>query len=803
MTERLLARELIALLVCTGVGVFFTARFPIPSRAIRLALAPAVGFAVLATALLSVAFLMPLRYAGWPIVAIALAGAVTGGLRLWRERPVSVRAPRTLAAVIVGVGLVVASAVPFNGTMGERQTYGPIGVGVFDADAYIQFSSGYRDAPTRQDLLGLPVTPGNGPRIDLKREVVDGRVVPQTVDTTPAWGERWDLALTAGSPWAFQHSGAMTVVAALSPVAGIPAWQFTTVFVGALLIALAFAAAGAGAFLASAAGIARDRDAHAWWAPALAALLAGALAGAGVLLSITYDGSLALLSASVLLPVLAVLTCLLVERATVVRALALGGMLAALQTIYPELLPSAAFGGIALLISLAISRRDRLRSEWRRAVATIAVVVATALVLAPRATGWTAGYIVPQIFGETGYWGIDYRLPLRGVLGWLSGTTDFYLFSFGGPLPGVLSSLIVPIGLVLLTAAAAWLSGRVRVAALLSLGFLLAGAFVAYSGSSKGLPTYSAQRALAGSSALLVVTAGAALAALAGRGRLLGAAALMLAGAWVALGSQATHAIVDRAERQATTPPIGFQALLDDERVESARDIAVEGIDTTPIESILMGPTMLLGLTEGRDARTSYPDVGTNEWGALDYLGMRTEPDVYWTPDYDLVVSRLNVPQEGRRLLATYGPYRLLEPADRYDVTVTGGVATFPSRIDPSGSAWLQRLGATADLARPIEPLTLWVRADSPERAFVRATIVGEAPVTWERRPPGAMLRRRGAETFVCAPVHGTSERRAVELPLLADVPPPQGSTDARHPGLMPATGALLASVGASTRPCR
>jgi hypothetical protein len=772
LTE-LLIKELAMLALLTVVGSGF-------ARALRgrldagsqLALAPAFGFAAAISLLTTVNFFVPLRNALWfALLPVALASL---GFALWRGGMPSgwrrhLRAVAQLTVVLVGVLAIL------NAPLVRRDSTGPIAWGVFDAPGYVDCIAGFAGHTNNEPLLGKP-TGWRSSHFD--RE---------------AWKPLWNLGTRYCWGLKFQHNGGETFPAAIAHPLGWPPWQLLSPYMALFVVLTAL---GAFALFREAT---RSRS---WLAIAPGLAMAGA-----PLFQLYIDGSAGLLAGIALMPALLAVGLLALRR-TSWRTTLLGAvLLAGLLTAYPEMgVIVAASLGLALLARLASSllSGDRLRAPLRSGLPHLVALGTLTAALTPRATLWAFANL--RVSGTLANTVIDYQMQLPHLPGWLLQTREFYTFALSSPhgFTYVVVGLLLPLALI---AVALYGCVQRRRDTWLLLLFIGVGAAQALYAATQLDCSYCVGRTLvtAVPAIAVLVTIGVfELTRSVIRWRLilgvtLGTTAAIAAGA-------SLFSIEQRADRGAYMPPASLAKMSEGASRIVHGPLELEGFGQTPLWAWGESRTTYQAMAEATGQRISV-DSAYNDYGGLSYYGRRRIGDPSYTPGYEYVLSRLSSLDTGRQVLDRVGTLVLQRRTMPFDATVARGVGVDTYLRDPSAVAWVQRPGEELGLRQG--PLTFWVSALSPARAYLRVTLLGPPDLRPNRVPGAVRTTLTDGRTQICMPVPGHGKLRIAALPLL---PPPGGLTypsgDAFSAALPDenapyvAQGVRLDRVRVTARPC-
>jgi hypothetical protein len=751
----LLARELVMfvflLLVGLGPVAFLPGRV---DRASRVALAPAFGLAVAMCVLVTAVWRVPLDKGAWLLPLLAVASV---GLAVWRARREPPDAPgrapwrigKSALAQLLLVAVVVMGSL--SQPLVRRDSVGPVGYGVADADGYVL----QQDGMAKESIYAA------------ERE-------------HPPWR---DLTIQDwyGAASGFQQVGFAPVAADVAVLLGLGASETYSSFVIALLLVGAF-----GAF-AAVRVVTRSRS---WAAP-----LAGALIGGPFFIQLFVDGSEGAIAGLVLvLPLLLAGHFALREhRASGLILFAL--LVAGLQTAYPLLVPPLALAGTIVLAMGAVRRFRRgavARSELVRAVGALAGVLVLAAAITPVAFERNVRYWRSILDGTYSFVGLPkYDLPIGVIPGWLAQARDFYYLPHLAALTTqqTLNSIFVPLALAGVVGYGIW---RYRATAI-AIPVAVAAGLLAYYTMEHNQCSYCVQRNLLVIEPLTVAGIGVGLAALLASHRralhvLAGVIAVM---ALVAVGDKA----LDISRREADAAYI-----FDRQTRQALAALPAPASATLELEGFGQGPKAQmedpLAYSAAYETLGHPPSIAaeSDDNHGLQYLGGPRPVGVEFDPGYRYVLTRLAGIHTARRVIARYGPIAL-EERQPLDALVTAGVDVALARNEPLGMAWVQNL----------LPVTVWVSGAQPaQRVWAQLDFQVTASGLVNIGRAGGVLtsaRRTGSDLAVCLamPGHGALRRAAVPLGFNS-IPQPPAPEEYGIPG--PARGVRLAAVYALTHPC-
>lgn len=764
MTASILAREGVILAVLVLLGVGPASYLPRTwGTATRLALAPAFGLAIGSAVLTSMAFVVPLRHSLWfavlPLAAVSTSIAIR---RLFFTNG-DLRRRELGALVFVAVWGIGVFSVP----MLARQSYGPMGYGIFDAPGYGASIFGYA-RNTNDEPLGVSPTNFHLAEHD-----------------DIAWGEPWDLTTRYAWGFVFQHNGATTIPAALTIPLGWPAWTLVTPFMAVLSTI-----AGLGVFAAGMSLFERR---------VTAASLCAVLALGPVVFQIYVDGSLGLLAGLSLFPAIVLCGWWIARGGALAGSILLGILLAGLQAAYPELLPIAALTIVATCLTTP-GPTGRVRILGRQGVGLRLLTAGVlGVVLSPRTIPWTVHYlydlIARDLFSLKGLL-VSYNMRPRYVLGWLFQTRDFYSFAFLNPggTAQLLWGVVVPsAGLILVGIA---IHHRRQ---LLPFAWLIAAAVVQALTAWRSDCTYCVQRSLITVPLALPLLLVGGWLSLGGRRRWRMAASVVVG--VLLLGAGTTLVMSEqRASDVAYLPSKDLRRMLAHAAAlpNDGAPLLVEGFGAVPVWSWADVPTTYMALRE--TGRRLSIMATWNEYGGFAYSRTRPFGHPSFTPDYGWVLTRFGALDSGRATVAGIGPLALQRRVEPFDVSPVLGVAADVD--DRRGVPWLTPPGKHFGLEQG--PLTALVSGPSTGTAWVEV-VLHAPPGTTVAGPPGtrSALRSNG-DLAACAPAP-PADGPARIVTLTVSPPPAEfvAPTEQNDPVYRPSHSVRLLTLRASDHPCR
>jgi hypothetical protein len=768
MTLHLLVRELLVLAILVAFGAGFVALIPRDSRfGHRLALAPSAGVLIGPGLLMTVNFFVPLRHALWFVVLPAAL------LSIWLVRRAGLRLPSAGELLRVGlVAVVILGAGSY--ALVQRDSYGPVSYGIFDAPGYTGFIQGFERHTNQEPLVGIPRSTQSWQGAEADED---------------AWGPAWNLGERFGWAYRWQHAPSSTIGSVAAGGGGFAPWTVLSSLMVALLAAGALGTyALAGALGAGPGG----------------RILAALLFGGPLTYMIFADGSEGMVAALAALPAVLVCGLLALEhwrpRTVLLAAAALGG----LQGVYPELIALTLVAlGLPLLVRTArsVRRRRPTRAEVGSVAKLLAAAVALAVAISPRTIPWTYDYlVVGSPFSNDVL--VRYQMRVEHLLGWLYQTREFYGFAFADPggWQETLIGLVLPLILLVVSVVGAIANRR----ALWLLGVPIAAGLQALWAWKSLDCGYCVQRSLLPMAPVLPALLVVGLGALAARGPRLRDLSFVL-GTLACVGIASTAlATTQRVREGATFTPAALKAATADAaKLPEPGSLLVEGFQAQPVAAWQELRTTYFALDEETGRRLSVvPEF--DEWGGFAYFGTRPADHPSWDPTYRYALTRFGALANGRKRLSEHPPYFLQERTSDFDATVAGGVAAdLPSR-DPSGTAWVQREGVQYGFNQ--QPLTIWVAARKPETAYVRLRLQAADPAVQPGAsgPAGTVLQNaKPGFVTVCAPAPGPDATRRLQFHVTPDpgyVGPPLRKYEIAP---QPSKIIALTAVRTSTVPCQ
>jgi hypothetical protein len=726
----IVARELAMLVTLLALGIgpasFLGRRF---DAAARLAIAPILGLCLATCVFTTLIWFTAARHTYWllPVIAaISLTVALRRGLSTEREGADGshhegatlrerLRARDALSLAIV----CVVVAAPLSYTLHERNSVGPTGFLIMDADGYTTTADGIEQLSIRQ--ARRPIT-----------------------ENANYVYKNWNHYASINA-----NIDAAPLAANLDLLIGLHATDTQSLFLIVFLITDALGAFAAVRYFAP--------------RPSWAAPLAGVLFAGPLFLQLMADGSqAATCGIAVMVPMAAVGVDTLRDQRfanLVLFALLASGLMA----LYPLYLPGIAAAAVIVLVAIAILSLLRHRLGWRavrRAVLLAAIVVGLTIVFDVVSFTRDVHYWLETIGGEGLAGKPAYGLPLSVIPSWVLQTRQFYVLEtdqapflpnvFKPASSEVLGSAILPAIFIVVILVGLWRhrQGLVLVSIILVFAALAEYASVAHQCS------YCVDRNTLPSAppAIVLLTLGIVALATSGHRWMRWSAIAVAVVAVIAVGVQT------RNERQLFAA--GSYFLNDDERAlvsdlpAHAGPVDLEGFGENGVldQAVAELPLVYSMAYERNHGEVSMPSESFN-YNSLAYFGGPNSHNPQFTPNYRYVLTRLGGVQTGRRVLARAGPLALEERTSPLDATVTSGIAMPMVRQDTEG------------LPSIIGPLHLLLVGGGSAPAWVMLRLQTIAPA---EAPPQSGVRARVTphELTVCVQATGTAPVRQATLEL-------------------------------------
>jgi hypothetical protein len=699
-------REVVILALLAALGAGPAAFLRDTQAGTRTALAPALGLALGATALVSAGNVTSLGTAAWvvllPMILISLAILAVKERRRPRG---SERSPAVATGLKICLLIVVVTSA-LNYPLAHRDSLGPVAYRVSDAAYYVEFAD------------------------RLESHSLSDRSHQPTWDLTSAYGNG-----VAQAP--ANHVGVSAVAASVNSLFGWRAADAQSAWMIAMVALIAL-----GAFAA----VQEFTASRTWAAPFAGVLMAGPF-----MFQLFIDGSQGALAYLALFSPLAVLGARVIRQPRPADVVLIALLLAGELSLYEAGVPGLAVWAAAIVgvMGVAAALQGRLRREAvLRTAKIVAVIALLAVALAPLAFGQALDFYRQYLAHSFDEAGVPYKLPLGLIPSWLLQSRELYGIQ-EHPVVSSVSQLLLTV-LVPIALAAVAVFGILRhrgvwiVAAVVPTAVVLA--YRSYLSIGGPLATYAVDRNL-----LIVATAGVilfsvGLAALAAAGRtaprvaavLIAAAALVVAGGnsfvmarRILEGGQ----IVPGSIRQSLAALSGRHGVL-----------YLEGAGTQFPDATLQMPAIYDLLNEATPNQMSM-DLTNNDYRGPLYLGGFVPNGPWFDPSYSWVFTLVPSIKTNRTPVARVGSIAIEHRTRPLDVTVVGGIATDPPARDPAGSAWVQG------------QLKLLVTGATDGPVWVRLALEG-SPVR-PAGPPGArVVSSQPGRTVVCVPVSGSGPVR-------------------------------------------
>jgi len=755
----LIAREAAFLVILALLGAapasLLPGRF---DAAMRIALAPVLGFCVGTCVATTVIEFAPARDTYWMLIPLAVASVAVAVVRAVRGGAARDRSPRMSARDLAGLLVVVLAVTgPLTYTLHEHGTVGPAVYHYTDVDNYVA-------EPDAAQTLSVSAASSSYVR----------HHVPATIANYTRFWWTWVAHLDS-------NLDAAPLYAQVNPLLGLDASDTYAPFLIVLLLTGALGAFAAVRYFAG--------------PRTPAAALAGALFGGSFFLELWFDSfQAAIAGLALVLPFLTLTAETVRERRWAGVAL-IGLVLATLLTVYPLFIPLLAASAVLVLAARAPAIRRRggvLRPLLAPVASSIAGVALATVAFDPVGFARDLTYYRSILNNTLALPRVSFRLGADLLPGWLAQTREFWnmpsltsgglkQFVLGGLLPLVFLGFIV--------------AGLRRYRPALAL-VALAGvcAIVAeYSYASRSACTYCAERNLLPLGpivAVLIALGLCALIAMPSRwARAAGVAGAVLVVAAVAQRSRVelkrfsdAAYYLDTADRSALSHlPAGGGSVL------------VEGFGASTYAQAEQ-PLVYHLVNERSDGRASII-LGSDTGNALEYIdfGAVEPPGPAFNPGYTYVLTRFGGVATGRRVIARSGGVALERRAEPLDVTPYAGLAVPLERLDPGGIPWVQ----------PKYPLKLLISGyDGARPAWVRLTFAASGRIAVPRQPGvRARVSASGHSMTACVRAVGEAPTRQATIRISAPVAPGVAPGEEFQP-LMPLEGVALTGMRAVVVRC-
>jgi hypothetical protein len=710
-------RELamLATLLALGIGPvsYLGRRF---DSAARVAIAPAFGLSLATCVFTTLIWFTAARNTFW-LLPVMAAISVTVAIRRTRRASnndvtqrhwwTTVRLrPRDVIALAI-VCMVVAA--PLSYTLHERDSVGPTGFLVWDADGYTATADGIEQQSIRQAERPAP-------------------------ENSNFVRKAWQVYAASS-----ENIDASPLAANLDLLLGLHATDTQSLFLIVFLVAGALGAFAAVRYAAP--------------KPPWAAPLAGVLFAGPLFLQLMADGSqAAICGLTLILPIVTIATEALRDRrfANLVLFALLASGLAAL---YPLWVPGVALSGGVVLVAIAILSWRRHRLSWRalgRSVAQVGIVVTLValfnLVSFTRNLRFWRETILNRNLGGKPV----YHLPISVIPGWVLQTRQFFFLTdlAHASVSEVLIGVILPT--IFIVVILVGLRHRPWSLILVSTVFVFA-ALAEYS-SVASQCSYCVDR-----DTLPIVPLSIVLLAL-------GVTAIVtVRRRWLRwFGIVVAIAAVVAAGEQTRTERLLFaddSYFLDDDSRTLLSDLPshpgpvdLEGYGEDPDRAAGELSLAYSLVFERNHGEVSVPSE-YGDYGGLRYLGGPNPGDPQFDPDYRYVLTRLGGVQTGRRVIARAGPLALEERTTPLDATITSGIAVPMIRLDTQG---------LASVVGPLHLLLLGA-GSAPASIMLRFQTIDQATAPPQ---PGVQAQSTPHQLTVCIHTTGTNPIRRVTLEL-------------------------------------
>jgi hypothetical protein len=714
----------VLLLLGSGPASLLSHRF---DAAMRIALAPILGFCVGTCATTTVLEFAPVNSSYWILIPLVLASV---GLALWRTlREASATAvlrrvsPNDLLQILV---VCVAVAGPLSYALHERQTVGPTAYYFTDTDNYV----GVQDAAKTSSLHDARRA-WHDYQDEGKRFADLGQLV-------------YGFVATVGS-----NLDAGPLGANVTALLGLGATETNSPFFIVLLLAGAL-----GAY----ATVRRVTRSGTWMA-----VVGGALFGGPLFLELWFDGfQAALVALGLILPALVLGWEALADRRVANLAL-FSLVVATMLTVYPLFVPVLAVVATIAIAWLAVGvrRAGGTVTAFLRSLA-VPLLSVMAMTIAFDVIGFLRDvtYYPKLINGEIPIPRVGYQLTPEILPGWLLQTREFwYMPSWSdGGFKGILLGALIPFAFLGFAVIGAW---RHRFGLALVSLCSLCGIAAYYAYASQDACTYCGERYLLPlAPALAVLLALGLYAVLHGPSRRWQAAAIAGAALVVVAVGQRTRVELNRFIDSSYFLDSATRASLDD-MPQDGKAVHIEGYWASATAQAEQ-PLVYHLATERAPGRVSIA-LGTNINNALQYLtfGAVLPPGPEFRADYRYVLTRFGGVASGRRTISRRGGIALQERTNPLDITPYAGLALPPVRQDPTGAPY----------AQPQQGLGFYVvtsGAEGPASARLTFRVAGEASVP---RQAGVRSRAARGVLTVCVRATGRGRVRNAAFQLAAPAP--------------------------------
>jgi len=763
----LVAREaaLLTILALLGAGPasLLSEHF---DAAMRIALAPVLGFCLGTCIATTVIEFAPARDTYWMLIPLALVSAGVAAARTVRGRsarsgagaairPWRARLPvRDIVALIV-VALAVAG--PLTYTLHEHRTTGPAVYGYTDVDNYVA-------EPDAAQTLSLAAA----------RTAFERHHEPDTIANYTRFWWTWVAHLDS-------NLDAAPIYANADALLGLGGSDTYAPFLIVLLLAGALGAFSAVRYFAG--------------RRTVMAVLAGGLFGGSFFLELWFDSFQAAIAAlGLVLPFAILATEALRARHRADLAL-IALVLATLLTVYPLFIPLLAGTAALMLVARAVAIRRRggaLGAPARQLAWSIAAVVA--LTVAFDAVGFARDLTYyREILGNTlALPRVGFHLGVDVLPGWLAQTREFWnmpSLASGGLKQFVIGAVLPLVFLGFMVAGLRRYRPALALVALAGVCAIVA----EYSYASRSACTYCAERNLLPLGPIvgvLVALGLCALLAMPARWAKL----VAIAGAILVVG-----AVAQRARIELTRFSDASYFLDSADRSVLSRlpggggHVLVEGFGASTYAQAEQ--PLVYHLVNERSGGRASIILGSNAADALEYIdfGNVEPPGPAFDPAYAYVLTRFGGVATNRRVIARSGGIALERRAEPLDVTPYAGLAVPLERLDQAGLPSVQ----------PQSRLKLYVTGhDGGRPAWVRLTFSGASPITVPRQSGvRARTSAAGRSMTACLRATGTAPIRRASIRITAAVAPGVAPGEEFQPR-MPLVGVALTGMRAVVGRC-
>ncbi len=725
----IVARELAMLVTLFALGVgpasFLGRRF---DTAARLAIAPVFGLCLATCVFTTLIWFTAASNTYWllpVIVAVSIATAVRRSLTATSGTGDTANRLRTAFARLrardaISLLLVcVIVAAPLSYTLHERDSVGPTGFLILDADGYTLAEDGMQQLSIREAL----------------------RPAAEDVSFVHKFWKSF-----AGQA---VNLDASPLSANLDLLIGLHATDTQSLFMIMFLVAGALGAFATVRYLSPKPG---------WTAP-----LAGVLFAGPLFLQLLADGSQAATCGLAVLMPLAILGFEILREQKLANLMLFALLASGLMSLYPVHLPGFALAAALVLIAIAVGRRLRGRFGWRaarRAGALIAGVTALTIVFNLVAFPRAVRYWLETLGTEALTHKPEYDLPLSVLPGWVLQTRQFYVLQ-SPPLSylqnltqaqvvEVLGEAVLPAILIAVILFGLWRDRR----GLMLLSIVVVFAALAEYASAADNCSYCVDRNTLASAPTSIVLLAVGIGALAlGTHRWMRWAAVAVAVAAVIMVGAQTW-----TERQLFAAEAYYLGG-DERKLVSALPadpgpVDMEGFgENAELEgSVAELPLVYALLYERNHGEVSLPSEYAN-YGGFAYLNGPYPRDPDFRPSYRYVLTRLGGVETGRRVLARAGPLALEERTAPLDATVTSGLALPMVREDATGQPSV------------VQALHLLAVGGGSAPAWVRLRFRTLAPAAAGAQP-GLLSKASAHELTVCVEATGLAPVRTASVRL-------------------------------------